>query len=487
MKLSLLAFDLAGLVLAAPEDRCAALRHAALPSVTIEAAHHVTGNFEAPDGTAVAASPTCRVRGVARPTPSSRIAFELWLPRDGWNGRYYQLGNGGFAGNIHYPSLAADTARGNAAAATDTGHSGTGFDASWAAGQPERVVDYGHRSIKATADAANALIAAYYGRPPERRYFAGCSNGGRQALMAAQRYPDDWDGIIAGAPANMWTRQLTDFAALQHRLRAVPGAWLPAAKLPAIERAALASCPAGSVIGGVATKPDQCRFDPGSMLCRGPENDQCLTPPQAKSLSLIKHAGFQPTSANSPDGWGRWIVNTDTAAPSQLTFATQAFRYLFRNDPSWRVQKFDAGRDRAPVAIRDALDADATDLGRFQARGGRIIAYFGWADALISPRSGLNYYRQVAERMGGMARLHGFYRMFMVPGMTHCQGGTGPDSLGQSLSAPALRSDPTHDIRGALEAWVEQGIAPSRLVAVRYRDGDPKRGVLSTQTLRPVD
>lgn len=446
----------------------------------------MAGSFDVPDGTTVAVSPTCRVRGVARPTPSSRIAFELWLPRDGWNGRYYQLGNGGFAGNIHYPSLAAETARGNAAAITDTGHSGTGFDASWAAGQPERVVDYGHRSIKATADAARALIAAYYGRPPARRYFSGCSNGGRQALMAAQRYPDDWDGIIAGAPANMWTRQLTDFAALQHRLRAVPGAWLPPTKLPAIERAALASCPAGSVIDGVAVKPEQCRFDSASMLCRGPETDRCLTPPQAESLSLIQRAGFEPTSANSPDNWDRWIINPDPAAQSQLTFATQAFRYLFKNDPSWQVQDFDARRDRASPDMHATLDADSADLDRFRARGGRIISYFGWADAVISPHAGLHYYRQVARRIGGMSRMHSFYRMFMVPGMTHCQGGVGPDSFGQSLTAPALRSDPAHDIRKALEAWVESGIAPSALVAVGYREGGPSKGILATRTLHPA-
>ena len=148
---------------------------------------------------------------VARPTQKSEISFELWLP-DGWTGRYAQLGNGGFAGNIDHPSLAAEIRRGNAAAMTDTGHKAGQFDASWALGQPEKVIDYGYRSIKATSDAANLLIGRYYDRPAQRRYYIGCSNGGRQALMAAQRFPEDWDGVLAGSPAMQWTRQLATFA-----------------------------------------------------------------------------------------------------------------------------------------------------------------------------------------------------------------------------------------------------------------------------------
>ena len=173
----------------------------------------------------------CRVRGVARPRGRLEYRFRALAARTAWSGRYYQLGNGGFAGNIDRPSLEAEAARGNAAAATDTGHRGDGFDARWAAGNPVASMDYGHRSIKATADAAAVLIAAYYGRPARWRYFAGCSNGGRQALMAAQRYPEDWDGMLAGAPANLWTDQFVAFARLQHRLRSVPGAWLPPEQL----------------------------------------------------------------------------------------------------------------------------------------------------------------------------------------------------------------------------------------------------------------
>jgi len=424
------------------------------------------------------------VRGVARPTRASRIVFELWLPEAGWNGRYYQLGNGGFGGDLHHPPLAAEAARGNAAAVTDTGHTGDGFDASWAAGHPERVVDYGHRSIKSTSDAARALIRAYYGRAAAHRYFAGCSNGGRQALMAAQRYPDDWDGIIAGAPANLWTDQLVSFAALQRRLRTVPGAWLPPAKLPAIQRAALASCPVATVHDSVATDPRLCRFDPARLLCRASESDDCLTPAQIESLRRITAAGYQPTSAAVVENWNRWIVNPDTSSPSQLIFATQAFRYLLQDRPAWEVAAFDPRRDVPSARVRATLDADSTDYRRFRDRGGRILSYFGWADALISPGAGIHYYHRV-QRIMERARTEGFYRLFMVPGMTHCQGGASPDAFGQSLSASALRPDRRHDIRHALEAWAEQGIPPDELVAARYRGGDPAKGIAATRVLRP--
>jgi feruloyl esterase len=303
--------------------------------------------------------------------------------------------------------------------------------------------------------------------------------------MAAQRYPEDWDGILAGAPANLWTRQIASFAALQQRLR-ITGAFLAPAKLPAIQRAALASCPLGSVDGAVATDPERCRFDPAQLVCHSAESDDCLTPTQVATLRRIQAAGFEPTAAAYPGSWTQWILNPDPKAPSQLRFATEAFRYLFRNDPDWRVEDFDLRRDRVPDALRRAIDSDATDLKRFRDRGGRILSYFGWADPVVSPRSGLDYYRSVARRMGGPRRTRGFYRLFMVPGMTHCQGGLGADSFGQSMVSPPLRPDAAHDIRLGLEAWVEQGRPPDQIVAVRYRNGDPAAGVEASRVLTPV-
>lgn len=357
---------------------------------------------------------------------------------------------------------------------TDTGHGGNQFDASWAARRPERVTDYGHRSIKATSDSAAALIRAYYGRPAARRYFAGCSNGGRQALMAAQRYPEDWDGILAGAPANLWTQQLTSFAAIQHRLRAYPAAWIAPAKLPAIGRAALASCPRRSVANGIALDPERCRFDPAAIACRGVETNTCLTPPQVETLRLIQRAGFEPSGASAPGNWDVWML-APPGAPSQLSFALGAFRYLARVQPDWRVEDYDPRRDYFPAAVADELDSDSRDYSRFRDRGGRIISYFGWSDAVIAPRPGLAYYRSVVRNMGGLRQTQGFYRLFMVPGMLHCQGGAAPHAFGQSLTAPALSRAPQFDVRAALETWVEQGRAPRSLVAVDPTNPESRR------------
>ena len=358
---------------------------------------------------------------------------------DAWNGRYYQIGTGGFAGTIFPESLAWEAAKGNAAAMTDSGHRGEPMDARWAAGNRRAVEDYGHRSIKVLSDAAAALIARYYGRPARYRYFAGCSNGGRQALMAAQRYPADWDGIVAGAPANLWTRQLASFAELQRRLTLLPP--LDAKALARVQSAVLASCPRGTVERGVALAPERCRYRP-----RDPR------------IAAIAAAGYEPTSAS---GWAGWSVPGPDGAIAQVTFAEQAFRHLLRDEPNWTVR--DGAR---PVAddTRRALDADARDLSAFRNRGGKIVSYFGWADPLIAPHPHLAWQRSLGDSRD-------FYRLFMVPGMGHCQGGGVPDAFGQSPTSPAAAPDAEHDIRAALEAWVEAGRAPERLVAVRWHDG----------------
>ncbi|MCA1662143.1 MAG: tannase/feruloyl esterase family alpha/beta hydrolase [Novosphingobium sp.] len=386
----------------------------------------------------------CVVRG----TLEGRIGFELRLP-DAWNGRYYQIGTGGFAGTIFPESLAWEAAKGNAAAMTDAGHRGEPMDARWAAGDARAVEDYGHRSIRLLSDAAAALIAGYYGRPARYRYFAGCSNGGRQALMAAQRYPTDWDGIVAGAPANLWTRQLTSFAELQGQLAQWPP--LDAAMLAQVQREALATCPRRTVERGVALRPLACKYRP-----RDPR------------VAAIAAAGYEPTSASS---WSGWAVPDPAGSSAQVVFAENAFRYLLGNDPAWTVR--DGAR---PIAdrTRRTLDADARDFSQFRKRGGKIVSYFGWADPLIAPRPHLDWQHSLRDSRD-------FYRLFMVPGMSHCQGGGVPDAFGQSPASPAAAADPQHDIRAALEAWVETDRTPERLVAVRWQDGR----IVERRTLRP--
>jgi feruloyl esterase len=436
------------------------------------------------------------VTAVATPTADSRIGFELWLPA-GWNGRYSQLGNGGFAGNIDQPSLADEIRRGNAAAMTDTGHKGSQFDASWALGHPEKVIDYGYRSIKITTDAAKHLIEQYYGRAPARRYFIGCSNGGRQALVAAQRYPEDWDGVLAGSPPVSWTRQLATFAAIQHRLRSRSENWIPLSKLAAIQRSAAILC------GDARSSGTHCRVPTDRLRCHGPENADCLTPAQAATLKLIqsgpKHHGerwthyrFEPTAAALANNWDQWILNPDHSAPSDLLFATQAYRYLILDRPDWRVEDFDPSRDLERASRRmvggrplaRVLDADGPELGRFERRGGKLIMYVGWSDAVISPTAGVDYYRSLMHRLG-TERVQRFARLFVVPGMQHCQGGIAPNAFGQARIAPAAEPDRHHDVRRALEAWVERGIPPTSVIAAKYSGEQPSHRPIEIRELRP--
>lgn len=471
--------------------QCTRLRSAAHPGLEIVSATRVPSGRFAANGQGFDVPASCRLVGVIRGGRGSRIGFELWLPDD-WNGRYSQLGNGGFAGNIDHASLANEIRRHNATAMTDTGHKGSQFDASWALGHPERVIDYGYRSIKVTADAARSLIADYYGRRPRHRYFIGCSNGGRQALMAAQRYPEDWDGILAGSPAVQWTRQLATFAAIQHRLRSAPANWIPASKLAPIQRLAVSACS--------PSPGEQCRLDVRRMLCSAADRPDCLTRAQAASLELIQsgprdargrplYPGFEPTAAALPGNWDRWILNPDRNAPSDLTFATQAYRYMVLDQRDWKVEDFDSARDFSRASERQIqrrplsaiLDADDTDLSRFARHGGRMIMYVGGADAVISPASGLSYYRRTAQRMGSLARTRRFFRLFDVPGMQHCQGGLAPNAFGQAWVAPPLAHDPRHDIRMALEDWVEHGRAPRSIVAAKYENDQPQGRLVATQ------
>ena len=479
----------------ATAQRCSALRSVGQRGLEILSAEDVAaGLFTAPDGQVLKVPRSCRVAGIARGA-GSEIGFELWLPQP-WSGRYVQLGNGGFAGNIDQPSLAAEIGRGNAVAVSDTGHKGGQFDASWARGHPERVVDYGHRSIRVTANASQELIRAYYGRSARRRYFIGCSNGGRQALIAAQRYPEDWDGILAGSPAVQWTKQLATFAAIQHQLRLNPANWIPPSKLPAIQRAALASCPPGTVSAHVPDNPRLCRFDSRRLLCKAEESSECLTAAQIVTVDLIRfgpldrqtgrrlYSGFEATSAAAKANWDQWILNADRDAPSQLAFATQAYRHLVLGRPDWQVEEFTPNSDFASAQrLAPILDANA-DLGGFARKGGKLIMYVGWADAVISPTASVAYYQGTIGQMGRLATER-FFRLFMVPGMQHCQGGPAPNAFGQARISPPLRPDTQHDIRSALEQWVEHGRPPQKIVATKYEDDRPGGPAMASRELQP--
>jgi Tannase and feruloyl esterase len=464
---------------------CEALADLKLADSTITAAQSVAAGAFVPASGSPAAFKNlpafCRIAGIIKPTSDSEIKFEVWMPAANWNGRFQGVGNGGFAGSISYGGLAGAVARAYAAASTDTGHSGG--TAEWAPGHPEKVVDYGHRAIHEMTEKAKLVVKAFYGGGPTRSYFASCSNGGRQALMEAQRYPGDYDGIIAGAPANDFTGTLTLFAWNMRLTLADPAAYLPAAKLTAIERAGLQACDArDGVTDGVLDDPSKCAFDPSVLRCKDAETDECLTDKQIASLASIYAGprdaggrqiapGFVPGAETGSGGWTAWITGATPAASQQFFFATQGFKNLVYGDPNWNYQTFDLERDgkQAKERLAAMLNATDPDLKAFQARGGKLILYHGWNDSALPPLNTINYYNRVVETVG-QPRAESFVRLFMVPGMQHCGGGPGPNSFGQFVTS--AQSDAQSDLSLALERWIEQGVAPSQVIAAKRPDAN---------------
>ena len=477
---------------------CEKLADLKLPNTTITAAQSVAaGAFTPATGSAAPFKelPTfCRVTGVIKPTADSDIRFEVWMPGTGWNGKFQGIGNGGFAGTITQPALAAAVARGYAAASTDTGHTTT--DASWALGHPDKIVDYGHRAIHEMTQKAKSIVSAFYGNGPKRSYFASCSNGGRQALMEAQRYPNDYDGLIAGAPANYFTHILTGFAFNLQATQNDPAAFIPATKLKAIEAAALAACDArDGLMDGVIDNPVKCSFDPSVLLCKSAESDACLTEKQVAALKKIYAGprtskgeqiipGFVPGGETGPGGWQAWITGSGSNKGLQFFFSSQTFANMVYNDPKWDLKTFELDKDNklADEKLASLLNATNANLRAFKARGGKLILYHGWSDAALPPVNTINYFQNVVAKMGQRGA-SSFMRLYMVPGMQHCGGGPGPDSFGATVTR--AQSDPQHDMTVALERWVEEGVAPDQIIASKRQGVDPKSAPIRTRPLCP--
>ncbi|QUD90105.1 tannase/feruloyl esterase family alpha/beta hydrolase [Phenylobacterium montanum] len=425
----------------------------------------------------------CKVLVTSKPTPDSDIRIEVAIPEGAaWNGRYLQVGNGGFAGTIPESSIRVGLAKGFATAATDDGHQDPiGTDASWALGHPEKVKDFGYRALKETTLAARAVIAAYEAKPVAKAYFAGCSDGGREALMEAQRYPDDFDGILAGDPANHWTHLLAAAAWNAQALSATPGSYIPASKLKAIETAEQKAC---GDADGVIENPLACHFDPAVIRCKAGDSDQCLTGEQVTALKKIyagardprtgAHilAGFDPGGEAEPGGWGVWLVGAAPGAKghaAQYEFGRNFYQFIAFGDANYDITKLTFGAQLDPIDAKwgPVLNSWSDDLSAFKARGGKLIQYHGWADPAIPPRDSIDYFGRVQKKMGNTAS---FYRLFMAPGMLHCGGGLGPN--------------PVHGVGlDALTAWVEDGKAPDQLVVAKRAGDSPAGPVLRTRPL----
>jgi hypothetical protein len=477
---------------------CETLATLTLPHTSITAAEaRPAGDFAPAEGAPIHNLPAfCRVAGAIKPSEDSDIRFEVWMPASGWNGKLQGVGNGGFAGALSLGGLADGVIHGYAAATTDTGHQAGGVDGRWALHHPEKVIDFGYRAIHETTVAAKAIISRFYGEAPRRSYFSSCSNGGRQALMEAQRYPADYDGIIAGAPANYWTHLLAMAAYNVKATLNTPADYIPASKLPAIQAAALAACDGlDRVKDGVIENPGQCHFDPSPLLCKEADSDACLTAPQLAALQKLYSGpknskgertfpGYSPGGEAEPGGWSAWITGAKPETAAMYLFGTQFFKNMVFDNPDWQYRTFDLDRDSKAADDKTAAMLNATDpdLSAFRKRGGKLIMYHGWSDAAIPPTNAIDYYRSVVAKMGG-ADVEGFVRLYMVPGMQHCGGGSGPNSFGQGGTPSADRQ---HDMDAALEAWVEQGTAPAQIIASKYKNpADKTSAVVRTRPLCP--
>jgi len=456
------------LVAQEPRRGCAELRGLTGYEFSIATAALVPASATAPE--------YCRVTGQILP----EVRFEVSLP-SAWNGRFYMTGNGGYAGEpLDSPQRARqrDTAvrRGLAFAITDTGHDAAAEPLATFAVHSQKLLDYAFRSLHVTAVTAKRVMEAYYGAAPTRSYFEGCSTGGRQALILAQRFPEDFDGIIAGAPVLNFTGTMVNYAACLQAMEANP---IPYGKLAALASRIYQRCDGvDGLADGLIEDPRRCDFQPARDLPRcaeGSDAPDCFTQGQISTLERIYGdlysqgrrifpgwpVGAEIAGPDGRSGWDNWIVRRDGGRPIWALFAETFFRYMAfpQKDPDYSLAKFDLEKDPARLEwIHSVLDATDTDLARFRDRGGKLLMYFGWADPALNPRMGVEYYESVRERMG--ASTPEFFRLFMIPGMFHCGGGVGTS---------------TFDLLGPLVEWVEKGVAPDRILASRVAQGKTVR------------
>jgi feruloyl esterase len=377
----------------------------------------------------------CRVAATLRPTVDSEIKIQVWMPEAAeWNGKYEGTGNGGWGGSIDAGALASGVMRGYAVSSTDTGHAGG--SASFAMGHPEKLIDFGYRSVHGMTVAAKALIAAYYGSGPKLAYFEGCSSGGRQALMEAQRFPDDYGGIVAGAATNNWTKMMFGRMWVAQATLSNPANYIPPEKYPVIHKAALAACDAmDGVKDGVLDDPRKCSFDPGVLACEdGADGVDCLTKPQVEAAKRIysptmnprtREEVFPPMERGSELVWGKLA-----GGPKPIELADDYFKYVVFENPKWDFRTLNFDGDVAKAIQKDGgmLSATNPDLRPFFARGGKLIAYHGWTDQQVMPENSINYYKSVVATVGE-TKTEASYRLFMAPGMNHCGGGDGPNKV----------------------------------------------------------
>ena len=463
---------------------CESLATLALPDTTIALAKsEPAGTFKTPKPSNLPGPPLdnlpafCRVAGEIKPTKDSDIKFELWMPASGWNRKFMGLGNGGWAGEIWYSQVGDALRRGYAAASTDTGHEGNAGDASFALGHPEKVIDFGYRAVHEMTVKAKAILAAFYGVAPKHSYWNGCSTGGKQGLTEAQRFPRDYDGIIAGAPANFFTHLSVSGIWIADATRENPASYIPKEKLPLLHKAVVEACDAlDGVKGGVLENPKRCHFDPKVLLCKGAEGPDCLTAAQVDAAKKVYGGPRNPRTGEQifpglePGSENGWVFFAGGREPP---IVASHFKYLVFKDPNWdfRSLNFDSH-----VALADKLDngiltAIDPNLTKFFAQGGKLLLYHGWNDGGIAPQNTINYYNSVVDAVGGFDKVRDSMLLFMAPGMDHCYGGDGPFDF---------------DTIANLEQWVEKGKTPERIVAAHLPIGPDGQASAKPDRTRPL-
>ena len=400
----------------------------------------------------------CRVQLTVAPS----VKIEIWMPASGWNGNFEGVGNGGLAGSISYPALADALRKGYAAASTDTGHEGG--NANFAMGDPQkdpvlkqRIEDFGYLAIHEMTEKAKLAIQAFYGAAPRESFFSGCSQGGRQALTEAQRYPEDYNGILAGAPAVNYIN--FNMAHIKVALATLKDeeSYVPAAKLGAIQDAALLACDTlDGLKDNLITDPRNCHFDPAVLLCQGADSPTCLTPKQVKTMQdlyaptvdLKGNVIYPAHFPGAEKGWVGFTIGTAPYKAQQYNLGVEFMKAFVFKNADWDFRSWDYSTDIAKVRdpwLTSVMDSWNTDLRPFRDHGGKLIIYQGWGDDDVSPVNTINYYKQVVTAVTGYGKgtdayspepaafiqasqkTGDFLRLFMIPGMNHCGNGLGPN------------------------------------------------------------
>ncbi|HEY7501539.1 MAG TPA: tannase/feruloyl esterase family alpha/beta hydrolase [Vicinamibacterales bacterium] len=431
----------------------------------------------------------CRVSASTSSGKASLINFELWVPQR-WNGKLVATGNGGYSNVPSFRDMAYALSQGYAAVGGDTGHqTPTPDDLLWGVDRPEQIADWGTRSIHAIVAPAKRIVAVLRNKAPARAYFYGCSTGGHQAYAQIQRYPKDLDGVIAGAPGNNRIRLNVGFLwqyLANHDRSGGSTPIVPASKLPMITRAIVAKCDAlDGVADGIVDDPRSCEFDPAALTCASSDGPDCLTAAQVSAMKRMYEGARNPrTGEQIYPGWPKSSEALTTSSAGQPAAGWQQYwggaeparaafwRHWIFADPKWDWWTFDFDRgvalaDRKVGALIDQTDPN---IGAFKSRGGKAIVYQGWQDPVTSALDTIAYYEKVRARQGSQRETDRFFRLFLVPGMGHCAGGPGATNFGNTAS-PSPIVDANHDLLAALDAWVERGVAPSRLIASRVVDG----------------